>query len=73
MAQVLISISTGQDILGQTGTGRPVVPLSRDKKILVPVSLCPGKRAGAYVPGMYFINFKKEGQISCFIASFFLF
>ena len=33
-------------------TGRPVVPLSwNKKKILVPVSLCPGTRAGANVPG----------------------
>ena len=46
------SVSKGQDVPGQTGTGRPVVPLSRDKKkLLVPVSRCPGTRAGANVPG----------------------
>ena len=50
------SVSKGRDVPrdvpGQTGTGRPVVPLSRDKKkILVPVSRCPGTRAGANVPG----------------------
>ena len=37
------SVSTGRDVLGQTGTGRPVVPLSRDKKIFL--SRCP------FVPG----------------------
>ena len=43
-------VSKGRDVPGQTGTGRPVVPLSWDiKKILVPVSLCPGPRAGANV------------------------
>jgi hypothetical protein len=26
-------VSTGRDVPGQTGTGRPVVPLSRDKEI----------------------------------------
>ena len=30
-----------QDLLGQTGMGRPIVPVSRDKKILVPLSLYP--------------------------------
>ena len=35
--QVLNSVSKGRDVPGQTGTGHPVVPLSRDKKkILVP-------------------------------------
>jgi hypothetical protein len=46
------SVFTGRDVPGQTGTGRPAVPLSRDKDIfLVPVSLCPGTRAGVNVPG----------------------
>ena len=36
-------VSTGRDVPGQTGTGRPVVPLSRDKK--VSLSRCP------FVPG----------------------
>ena len=34
---VYTSVSTGRDVLRQTGTGRPVVPLSRDK-ILCPVT-----------------------------------
>ena len=74
---VRIRVSTGQ-----TGTGRPVVPLSRDKKKnLVPVSRCPVTRAGANVPGQNplsrpvpgqndFKIFKKRDQISCFITSF---
>ena len=46
---VWIRVSTGRDVPrdvpGQTGTGRPVVPLSRDKKFLpVPLSLCPGTK-----------------------------
>ena len=36
-------VSKGRDVQGQTGTGRPVVPLSRDKK--VPLSRHP------FVPG----------------------
>ena len=36
-------VSKERDVPGQTGTVRPVVPLSRDKKIFVPVSLCPGQ------------------------------
>jgi hypothetical protein len=32
-------------------TGRPVFPLSREKTILVPVSLCPRTRVGANVLG----------------------
>ena len=34
-----ISVSKGRDVPGQTGTGRPVVPLSRDKKKFL--SRCP--------------------------------
>ena len=34
-----IRVSKGRDVLGQTGTGRPVVPLSRDKKKFL--SRCP--------------------------------
>ena len=76
------SVSKGRDVPGQTGTGRPVVPLSRDKKILpVPLSLCPGTRAGANVPGQTplsrdvpgqneFQNFQKKDQIFCFRTSF---
>merc|ERR1712051_665434 len=60
----------------------PVVPLSRDKKVLpVPLSLCPGTRAGANVPGQTplsrdvpgqneFQNFQKKDQIFCFRTSF---
>ena len=49
---VRTSVSKGRDVPGQTGTGHPVVPLSRDNSIsLVPLSLCPGTRAGANVPG----------------------
>ena len=48
---------------GQTGTGRPAVPLSRDKGIfLVPVSLCPGTRAGANVPGQNPLSRDVPGQ-----------
>ena len=46
------SVSKERDVPGQTGTGRPVIPLSQDKKkIVVPVSHCLGTRAGANVPG----------------------
>ena len=42
---ICIRVSKGRDVPGQTGTGRPVVPLSRDKKVLpVPLSLCPGTK-----------------------------
>ena len=38
-------VSKGRDVPGQTGTGRPVVPLSRDNEgTSVPVSLCPGTK-----------------------------
>ena len=40
---ILFSVSTGQDKPGQTGTGRPIVPLSRDKEFFL--SWCP------FVPG----------------------
>jgi hypothetical protein len=40
---VLSRVSKGRDVPGQSGTGRPVVPLSRDKK--VSFSCCP------FVPG----------------------
>ena len=41
--------------------GRPVVPLSRDKDIsLVPLSLCPGTRAGANVPGQNYFPKRTE-------------
>ena len=36
--------SSLKDVPGQTRTGQPVVPLSRDKKNLYPVSLCPGTK-----------------------------
>ena len=36
---VCISVSKGRGARGQTGTGRPVVPLSRDKKKFL--SQCP--------------------------------
>ena len=69
-------VSTGRDIPGQTGTGRPVVPLSWDKKnslsrcpfvpgqkkFLVPVSRCPGTRAGANVPGQIPLSRPIPGQ-----------
>ena len=62
-SQVQSRVSTGRDVPGQTGTGRPVVPLSRDKKkILVPVSLCPGTRAGANVPGQNSLSRDVPGQ-----------
>ena len=45
---------TSRDKLGRD------VPLSRDKKILVPVSRCPGTRAGANFPGQNELkSFKK--------------
>ena len=40
---IITRVSTGRDVPGQTGTGRPVVPLSRDKKKFL--SRCP------FVPG----------------------
>ena len=74
-----------RDVPGQTGTGHPVVPLSRDKKVLpVPLSLCPRTRAGANVPGQTPLSrpvpgqndlkiFKKKDQISHFRTSFLCF
>ena len=62
------------------GTSRcPFVP--GQKNFLVPVSLCPGTRAGANVPGQTPLSrdvpgqnelkiFKKNDQISCFWTSF---
>ncbi len=45
------------------GTGRPAVPLSRDKDIsLVPLSLCPGARAGANVPRQNRLSRDVPGQ-----------
>ena len=56
-------VSTGRDVPGQTGTGRPAVPLSRDKDILlVPLSLCPGTRAGVGVPGQTPLSPDDPGQ-----------
>ena len=60
------------------GTGRPAVPLSRDKDIfLVPVSLCPGTRAGVNVPGQTPLSRDVPGQnhftILQIIAFFFIF
>ena len=74
-ATVSTRVSKGRGVPGQTGTGRPVVPLSRDKKFLpVPLSLCPGTRAGAKIPGQNESkNFQKKDQISCFRTSFFCF
>ena len=52
-----------RDVPGQTGTGRPAVPLSRDKDIfLVPVSLCPGTRAWVNVPGQTPLSRDVPGQ-----------
>ena len=74
-----------RDVPGQTGTGRPVVPVSGDKKSnLVPVSRCPGTRAEANVPGQIPLFrpvpgqnnlnfFKKKDQISHFRTSFLCF
>ena len=77
-----ISVSKGRDVTrdvqGQTGTGRTTVPLTQDKDIfLVLVSLCPGTRAEAKIPGQTplsrdvpgqnkFKNLKKKDEISCF-------
>ena len=53
----------GRDVSGQTGTGRPAVPLSRDKDIfLVPVSLCAGTRDGVNVPGQTPLSRYVPGQ-----------
>ena len=72
------SVSKGRDIPrdvpGQTGTGCPVVPLSREKKFF------PGTRAGSNVPGQTPLSllvpgqnnlffFKKKDQISYFRTS----
>ena len=41
-----------RNVPGQTRMGRPVVPLSWDKpRCDVPLSLCPGTRAGAKILG----------------------
>ena len=58
-------VSKWRDVPGQTGMGRPVVPLSWDKKVslsrcpfvpgqksfLVPLSFWPGTRAAVNIPG----------------------
>ncbi len=73
------SVSKGQDVPrdvpGQTGTGRPAVPLSRDKdSFFVPVSLCPGTRPGGSVPGRPGTKNRqkmaKKGQKMCFFSVF---
>ena len=63
----MIRLSTGRDVPrdvpGQTGTGRPAVPLSRDKDIfLVPLSLCPGTTTPALVPGQTLLSRDVPGQ-----------
>ena len=57
-------------VFPRDGTSRsPFFP--RQKNFLVPVSLCPGTRAEANVPGQNELKFfKKNDQISCFRASF---
>ena len=48
---------------GQKKFPCPVVPLSRDKKVLpVPLSLCPGTMAGANVPGQTPLSRDVPGQ-----------
>ena len=63
------SVSKERDVPGQTGTGRPVIPLSRDKKNCCPSvplswdkgrSKCPGTNSS--VPGKNDLKiFKKKG------------
>ena len=56
-----ISVSKGRDVPGQTGTSRcPFVP--GQKKILVPVSRCPGTRKRANVPGQNPLSRPVPGQ-----------
>ena len=61
-------VSKGQDVPLSLCPGTkkfpcPVVPLSRDKKVLpVPLSLCPGTRAGANVPGQTPLSRPVPGQ-----------
>ena len=74
---------TGRPGTNRDGTSRcPFVP--GQKKILVPVSRCPGTRAGANVPGQTPLSrpvpgqndlkiFKKKDQISHFRTSFLCF
>ena len=58
--RMMTRVSTGRDVPGQTGTNRdgtsrcPFVP--GQKNFLVPVSLCPGTRAGANVPGQTLLS-----------------
>ena len=51
-----------RDVPGQTGMGRPVVPLSGTIFFLVLVSLCPGTRAGANAPGQTPLSRPVPGQ-----------
>ena len=63
------SVSKERDVPGQTGTGRPVIPLSRDKKKLLsqcPIVLGQGQeqmsRTNSSVPGKNDLKiFKKKG------------
>ena len=58
-----IRVSKGRDVPGQTRTVRPVVPLSRDKKIfLSQCPFCPWTRAGANVPGQTPLSWDVLGQ-----------
>ena len=53
-------VSKRRDVPRQSGTGRPVVPLSRDKNIFL--SLCPATRAGAKIPGQTPLSWDVPGQ-----------
>ena len=69
VTKLVSSLSTMQLFILSTTTTVVEVSVSTgwDKKILVPVSLCPGTRAGEKIRGQNVLkNFKKKDQISCF-------
>ena len=62
---VYISVSTGQDVPGHTGMGRPIVPLSQDKQIFL--SRCPfapgqGQEQKFRIPGQIPLSRDVLGQ-----------
>ena len=60
---LVLKLGFPRDVLGQTGTGPPVVPLSRDREIFL--SWCPfvlRTRAGANVPGQTPLSRDVPGQ-----------
>ena len=79
---ICTKVSKGEDVPRQSGTGCPIVPLSRDKTVslprcpgtkksfLAPLSLCPGTRAAAKIPGQTLLSRDVPGQNHYLIGNF---